>query len=77
MRTLFAYQDDVVAPVAPLDYGVETRALRFVEISLVALRYATMIYRGQVAAVEEAAAERQELMGWTPPGGIDVPKWRC
>ena len=18
-----------------------------------------------------------ELMGWTPPDGIDVPKWRC
>ena len=17
------------------------------------------------------------VMGWTPPGGIDVPKWRC
>src|SRR5690606_26997884 len=32
----------------------------------------------RVAAVANPhrTAERK-LMGWTPPGGIDVPEWRC
>ena len=29
------------------------------------------------AAVQLANQVSPKLMGWTPPGGIDVPKWRC
>ncbi|TFI58936.1 transcriptional regulator [Sphingomonas parva] len=30
-----------------------------------------------IAPIEVRAADGRKLMGWTPPDGIDVPKWRC
>jgi hypothetical protein len=36
-------------------------------------------FTGQIAALQGAPGETIQtiLMGWTPPDGIDVPKWRC
>ena len=29
------------------------------------------------ADMEAGSTDPRFMMGWTPPDGIDVPKWRC
>ena len=33
--------------------------------------------RSSILVFDDKAAAGRALMGWTPPDGIDVPKWRC
>jgi hypothetical protein len=37
----------------------------------------TVVYQTKAFQTGRDASSARNLMGWTPPDGIDVPKWRC